>query len=36
VVACLAEGEGVVSGMIDFDLMADVRSRLPALTHRTM
>jgi len=36
IVACLPEGEGVVSGMIDFDLIADVRSRLPALTHRTM
>ena len=33
---CLAEGEGVVAGEIDFAWMDDVRSRLPALTHRTM
>jgi predicted amidohydrolase len=34
--ACLDEGEGVVAGEIDFAWMDDVRSRLPALTHRTM
>ena len=36
IVSELDLGEGVVSGVIDFKLMEDVRGRLPALTHRTM
>jgi nitrilase len=36
ILAELDEGEGVVMGRIDFSLMDDVRSRLPALRHRTM
>lgn len=32
----LAEGEGVVMGEIDTDLIASVRSNLPALQHRTL
>ncbi len=33
--AALPEGEGVVAGMLEPDVMRDVRSRLPALQHRT-
>jgi predicted amidohydrolase len=32
----LAEGEGVVAGVIDAGLLASVRSNLPALKHRTL
>jgi nitrilase len=32
----LAEGPGVVSGVIDARRLADVRESLPALKHRTM
>ncbi len=34
VLACLAEGEGVVSADLDVERIADVRRRLPALAHR--
>ena len=34
VLACLAEGEGVVSAELDVERIADVRRRLPALAHR--
>ena len=34
VLACLAEGEGVVSAELDRARIADVRRRLPALAHR--
>jgi nitrilase len=34
--AVLPEGEGVISGLIDPDYLAGVRSSLPALSHRTM
>ncbi len=34
VLACLAEGEGVVSAELDTERIAAVRSRLPALAHR--
>ena len=34
VTALLAEGEGVVSGAIDLDYLAQVRQNLPALKHR--
>ena len=34
VTALLAEGEGVVSGEIDLDYLAEVRQNLPALKHR--
>lgn len=34
VLACLAEGEGVVSAELDPERIAAVRSRLPALAHR--
>ena len=34
--AVLPEGEGVVHGAIDADLLASVRENLPALRHRTM
>ncbi|MFT5643666.1 MAG: putative amidohydrolase [Janthinobacterium sp.] len=36
VVAELAEGEGVVTGVIDGDLLDSVRTNLPALRHRTL
>jgi predicted amidohydrolase len=36
IVAELAEGEGVVVGQIDADVLAGVRESLPALRHRTM
>ena len=36
VLACLPEGEGVVSGELDLDLLAQVRENLPALRHRRM
>ncbi|HRP28516.1 MAG TPA: hypothetical protein PLG77_08830 [Burkholderiaceae bacterium] len=32
--ACLAEGEGVVSAELDPQRIASVRRRLPALAHR--
>jgi nitrilase len=32
----LAEGEGVVQGVIDLEYMEGVRDSLPALKHRTM
>jgi nitrilase len=34
--AVLAEGEGVVSGVIDADFLASVRESLPALKHRKL
>ena len=34
VLACLAEGEGVVSAELDRERIAEVRRRLPALAHR--
>lgn len=34
--ALLAEGEGVISGVIDAQFLASVRQSLPALQHRTM
>ncbi|MES2151513.1 MAG: carbon-nitrogen hydrolase family protein [Pseudomonadota bacterium] len=34
--AVLDEGEGVVAGQIDLELIATVRASLPALRHRTM
>jgi len=34
VTAVLPQGEGVVMGEIDFDTTQDIRTRLPALTHR--
>ena len=36
VVAVRADGEGVVSGDVDPARIADVRARLPALSHRTL
>ena len=36
IVAVLAEGEGVVSGMIDPARIAEVRTNLPALKHRVL
>jgi deaminated glutathione amidase len=33
---CLPEGEGIVAGEVDPDRLAEVRSSLPALSHRTM
>jgi deaminated glutathione amidase len=34
--ALRAEGEGFVSGNVDLDRIASVRTKLPALTHRTL
>ncbi len=34
--AIIEEGEGVVGGLIDHELIASVRQKLPALRHRTM
>ena len=34
VTALLAEGEGIVSGALDLDYLAEVRQNLPALKHR--
>ncbi|WP_426174958.1 carbon-nitrogen hydrolase family protein [Massilia sp. TWR1-2-2] len=34
--ACLAEGEGVISGELDADFLAGVRESLPALKHRRL
>ena len=36
IVASLAEGEGVVVGDVDPVRIADVRAKLPALSHRTL
>jgi len=36
VVASLDEGEGIVEGDINPDRIAEVRKRLPALTHRVL
>jgi nitrilase len=36
VLACLPEGEGIVAGELSGARLAEVRSQLPALTHRTM
>lgn len=36
IVAQLAEGEGVVSGVMDLDKMSTIRSNLPALQHRRL
>jgi predicted amidohydrolase len=36
VLACLPEGEGVVAGTLSAARLAEVRTQLPALAHRTM
>ncbi len=36
IIACLPEGEGVVAGELDLNLLAQVRENLPALKHRKM
>lgn len=36
IVAVLAEGEGVVAGMLDLQRLAEVRADLPALQHRRL
>ena len=36
VLACLAEGEGVITAELDPARLADVRRRLPALAHRRL
>lgn len=36
IIACLPEGEGVVAGELDLNLLAQVRENLPALKHRRM
>ncbi len=36
IVDVLDEGEGIVSGILDMDLLRNVRDRLPALTHQKL
>ena len=36
IIACLPEGEGVVVGALDLNLLAQVRENLPALKHRRL
>jgi nitrilase len=36
VLACLPQGEGVVSGLVDTERIAQIRSSLPALRHRVL